>query len=383
MLSMSRAVLSTVAGPAVADAPDTTAAPGALPWPALLALLRGLDHAQSQSPEALATRCGLSVPGVHQGLAALSAHGMAIAHRPSEGYRLQRRPDLLQPGLEPMAAEGFLPWQLMFEDNCDSTNTLLMQRARQGAPHASLLLTEHQTQGRGRRGNAWHSPLGQGLAFSLLWRFDQAPPALSALSLVVGVAVARALHPFAPALRLKWPNDLLLGPAKLGGILVEPSTQPEGPLQVVIGIGLNVGPALASTALPTSSGVAGAVSSGASTGISTDIAADVARRDLPSASLRAADSLQPSRLTVLQQVLRELSLLLPQFAQSGFAPLLPEWQRMDAFRDRAVMLRDAAGRSVQGVSRGVDGVGALVLNTPQGEQRFVAGELSLRPAAGN
>ena len=349
-----------------------------LPWPALLALLRALDQAPCLLPEALATRCGLSVPGVHQGLAALRTHGMAIAHRPSEGYCLQRHPDLLQPGLAPMAADGFLPWQLMFEDSCDSTNTLLMQRARQGAPHASLLLTEHQTQGRGRRGNVWHSPLGQGLAFSLLWRFDQAPPALSALSLVVGVAVARALYPFAPAVRLKWPNDLLLGQAKLGGILVEASTQPEGPLQVVIGIGLNVGPALAGSALPASSGVAGAVSSGTS----TDMAADVARLDLPSASLRAADSLQPSRLAVLQRVLRELSLLLPQFAQSGFAPLQPEWQRMDAFRDRAVMLRDAAGRSVQGVSRGVDGVGALVLDTPQGEQRFVAGELSLRPAAG-
>ena len=374
MLSMSRAVLSTVAGPAVADASDTTAAPGALPWPALLALLRGLDHAQSLSPEALATRCGLSVPGVHQGLAALSAHGMAIAHRPSEGYRLQRCPDLLQPGLEPIAAEGFLPWQLMFEDSCDSTNTLLMQRARQGAPHASLLLTEHQTQGRGRRGNAWHSPLGQGLAFSLLWRFDQAPPALSALSLVVGVAVARALHRFAPAVQLKWPNDLLLGQAKLGGILVEASTQPEGPLQVVIGIGLNVGPALASTVKP--------ASMGAAAGISTDTATDVPRLDLPVASLRAADSLQPSRLAVLQQVLRELSLLLPQFTQSGFAPLVPAWQSLDAFRDRAVMLRDAAGRCVHGVSRGVDGVGALVLDTPQGEQRFVAGELSLRAAAG-
>ena len=104
--------------------------------------------------------------------------------------------------------------------------------------------------------------------------------------------------------------------------------------------------------------------------------------DLPVASLRAADSLQPSRLAVLQQVLRELSLLLPQFAQSGFAPLLPAWQSMDAFRDRAVMLRDAAGRSLHGVSRGVDGVGSLVLDTPQGEQRFVAGELSLRAAAG-
>jgi len=239
-------------------------------------------------------------------------------------------------------------------------------------------LSEHQTQGRGRRGNAWHSPLGQGLAFSLLWRFDQAPPALSALSLVVGVAVARALHRFAPAVQLKWPNDLLLGQAKLGGILVEASTQPEGPLQVVIGIGLNVGPALASRVMPALAAVAG----GTSTETSTDTAADGARRDLPSASLRATDSLQPSRLVVLQQVLLELSLLLPQFAQSGFAPLLPAWQRMDAFRDRAVILRDAAGRSVQGVSRGVDGVGALVLDTPQGEQRFVAGELSLRATAG-
>jgi BirA family biotin operon repressor/biotin-[acetyl-CoA-carboxylase] ligase len=145
-------------------------------------------------------------------------------------------------------------------------------------------------------------------------------------------------------------------------------------LQVVIGIGLNVGPALASTGIP--------ASMVAAAGISADPAADVPRLNWPVASLRAADSLQPSRLMVLQQVLRELSLLLPQFAQSGFAPLLPAWQSLDAFRDHAVMLRDAAGRCVHGVSRGVDGMGALVLDTPQGEQGFVAGELSLRAAAG-
>lgn len=350
-------------------------------WPALLRLLRvmnaayeaGTDVQPLHQAATLAAPCDLSLTAVHQGMAVLREQGIAITQQ-HLGYRLQRQPDLLQPGSDAVSAEGFFPWHLMFEDSCDSTNTLLMQRARQGAPHASLLLTEHQTQGRGRRGNAWHSPLGQGLAFSLLWRFDQAPPALSALSLVVGVAVARALHRFAPAVQLKWPNDLLLGQAKLGGILVEASTQPEGPLQVVIGIGLNVGPALASTVIP--------ASMGAAAGISTDTATDVPRLDLPVASLRAADSLQPSRLAVLQQVLRELSLLLPQFTQSGFAPLLPAWQSLDAFRDRAVMLRDAAGRCVHGVSRGVDGVGALVLDTPQGEQRFVAGELSLRAAAG-
>ena len=89
-------------------------------------------------------------------------------------------------------------------------------------PLPVLIAAEEQTAGRGRRGRRWHSAPGAGITFSLARRVDRPARELAALSLVAGVAVARALHARGvKAARLKWPNDLVVDGAKLGGILVE------------------------------------------------------------------------------------------------------------------------------------------------------------------
>src|SRR5918995_7269139 len=101
-------------------------------------------------------------------------------------------------------------------ERCASTNDLAM---RSSVP--VLIAAEEQTAGRGRRGRRWHSAPGAGVTFSLGRRIRRPPGELAALSLVAGVAAARALHALGvrPA-ALKWPNDLVVGGAKLGGILV-------------------------------------------------------------------------------------------------------------------------------------------------------------------
>src|SRR5512134_3558368 len=123
--------------------------------------------------------------------------------------------------------------ELRVLERCTSTNDLLL-KARPEKP--VLVAAEEQSAGRGRRGRRWHSAPGAGITFSLGRRVRRPVRELAALSLVAGVAVARALHALGmTAVRLKWPNDLVTGDAKLGGILVE--TRNGG--QAVIGIGLN------------------------------------------------------------------------------------------------------------------------------------------------
>jgi BirA family biotin operon repressor/biotin-[acetyl-CoA-carboxylase] ligase len=108
----------------------------------------------------------------------------------------------------------------------DSTNTRLLERARQGDTAACLLVAERQHAGRGRQGRAWQSAPGASLTFSL--GLPLSPQRWGGLSLAVGVALAEALHPL---LRIKWPNDLWTlddhgAPAgKLGGILIETQGQ--------------------------------------------------------------------------------------------------------------------------------------------------------------
>jgi BirA family transcriptional regulator, biotin operon repressor / biotin---[acetyl-CoA-carboxylase] ligase len=118
-----------------------------------------------------------------------------------------------------------------------SSNADLLAVAREGAREGVVLVAEAQTAGRGRMGRRWVSPPGAGLTFSMLLRPYGVPAALLGwLPLLTGAAVAAALPAVIPvAPRLKWPNDVLVGSAKLGGVLAERSGS-----AVVVGIGVNV-----------------------------------------------------------------------------------------------------------------------------------------------
>jgi BirA family transcriptional regulator, biotin operon repressor / biotin---[acetyl-CoA-carboxylase] ligase len=118
-----------------------------------------------------------------------------------------------------------------------STNADLLARAAAGASEGLVLAAEEQRAGRGRMGRVWVAPPRAALTFSLLVRPDTIPPARRGwLPLLAGVAVAAAVRAVASVdARLKWPNDVLAGPAKLGGILAEAVGD-----TVVVGIGLNV-----------------------------------------------------------------------------------------------------------------------------------------------
>lgn len=236
---------------------------------------------------------------------------------------------------------------------CPSTNSLLLQRAEQGAPSGSVLVCENQTAGRGRRGRTWLAPPAGSLTFSLLWRWPPGAPFPMGLSLAVGVAVARGLESLGLSdARLKWPNDVLLNGRKLAGVLVEGVSSRTGGLGVVIGIGLNL-------ALPP---------------------------DFPdTAGLQAADlaaslSPCPSRTEVLAAILGQLAQVLNLFQADGFTALRSEWMRRNAYQDVAVYLGKDDGSREEGTCRGVDEDGALLLEIGGRVTRVLVGDVSLRAA---
>ena len=129
-------------------------------------------------------------------------------------------------------------WQAVeVVDRTGSTNADLLARALGGAPEGLVLAAEEQSAGRGRMGRTWVSPPYAALTFSLLVRPAAVPPARRGwLPLLAGVAVASAVTAVTGVqTRLKWPNDVLAGPAKLAGILAEAAGD-----AVVVGVGLNV-----------------------------------------------------------------------------------------------------------------------------------------------
>ena len=237
---------------------------------------------------------------------------------------------------------------------CDSSNAVLLADAAKGAASGSVVICDRQTSGRGRRGRSWMASPQSSLTFSLLWRFPKLAR-LSGLSLAIGVAITRALATCGvPQARLKWPNDILLpvdgGWGKVGGVLIELSAAAGG-IAAVIGVGLN---------LEVPDGLEGL--------------------DFPAAGL-ADIALPPERHQLLAALLREMVAVLDRFAAEGFPAYAEAWSAQNAFADQRVQLRldDAAVR--EGICRGVDGDGALWLETAAGRERIIAGDVSLRPKA--
>ena len=131
--------------------------------------------------------------------------------------------------------------KLHFSAVTDSTNNDALAAARNGAPHGSVYFADEQMAGRGRGDHAWHSAAGEGLYVSVLLR-PQIPAArLALLPLVAGLAAADAIRSTSDlTVDLRWPNDLLIGPRKTGGILVGAHTEGSAVTFAVVGIGINV-----------------------------------------------------------------------------------------------------------------------------------------------
>jgi len=217
-------------------------------------------------------------------------------------------------------------------ERCASTNAVLLA---EGKPNV-LLAADEQTAGRGRRGRRWHSAPGAGITFSLAVEVKRA---MTGLSLVAGVAAARALRVLGvEQVALKWPNDLLVDGAKLGGILVET----RGRL-AVIGIGINYrrDPALET------------------------------RLRRPLAALDQFIRVERDR--VIERIATSLREALAAFAEHGLEALRAEWEQLHAHAGKRLRVRLADGRVLTGIAHGLDGDGGLRLQTRAGLRAVKSG----------
>lgn len=227
-----------------------------------------------------------------------------------------------------------------------STNADLL--ARIGDLAAPLLLiAEKQTAGRGRAGRAWQSSPEASLTFSLAWKFARQTRDLVGLPLAVGAVLAETLEASGWKAALKWPNDVLLDGRKLAGVLIETASVRDGEgACAVIGIGINL-------AMP------------------EELAA---RIGIPAAGLGAPTDRHALMATLLDNLCDACVL----FDEESFAPFAERWNRRHAHADAAVMITDRAQTLYEGIARGVDESGRLLLDTPAGCVAVTAGDVSLR-----
>jgi BirA family transcriptional regulator, biotin operon repressor / biotin---[acetyl-CoA-carboxylase] ligase len=327
-----------------------------------LAAARATEHDTPLfvSGAALAADFGVTRSAIWKAINRLRALGTeidAITHR---GYRL------ILPS-SPLASEGVIA-QLspatrarLRDGQCmpqtDSTNSMLLKRIGPAPGQFDFLTAEFQSAGRGRRGRNWLAAPGGAICLSWSWCFEGHAAQLGALSLATGVAVLRALDSLGiGGTQLKWPNDLTTARGKLGGILIEMRSEAAGPVQVVIGLGLNV--ALGNEARARIDQLGNTA---------TDLV-ELAGSNRP-----------PARETLVAAVLDHGVAALAQFAQSGLAPFIEEYRAADALAGRAVQIH--GGHDVaSGTARGIDEDGALQVEHAGRIHRIIAGEVSVRGA---
>ena len=203
------------------------------------ALLQALSSAGGSyvSGQQLAETLGVSRAAVHKAAAALTAQGYALEAAPRRGYRLA--------GGDPFCAEaiGDYPAPIYLYDTLESSNRTAKLLALDGAPHGTLVLTAHQSAGRGRLGRRFESPAGKGVYCSVLLRPEMPAANAQTATISAAVAVCRAVKKLCGLeLAIKWVNDLYYQGRKVCGILTEAGTDLEsGQLEwLVVGIGLNL-----------------------------------------------------------------------------------------------------------------------------------------------
>ncbi|MGA2707496.1 MAG: biotin--[acetyl-CoA-carboxylase] ligase [Steroidobacteraceae bacterium] len=330
---------------------------GVVQPPLLVLLADGRLH----SGEGLAEELGVSRAAVWKGVERLRAQGIVVQAEARRGYRLFQPVELLDAGrmraeLGRDVADALHALEIVFD--VDSTNSRLLAAAPPPYGAATVCACELQSAGRGRRGRRWIAPFGASLAMSLAWTFRDAARDLPALSLAVGVAVARALGRVgAHGIGLKWPNDLWFEDKKIGGVLIELRAEAQGPAYVVIGIGINVAlPPGARREIEASDGL---VQIGAVT--------DACR----------ASKAPPSRNRIAGATIDELLRMLAGFEREGFTPFREAWSALDALYGRRVRVL-IGERSIVGLARGVEMDGAFCVDVEGRRQKFSSGEVSLR-----
>ena len=301
----------------------------------------------------IAREIGVSRSLVFQWVKRLRELGVRVKGHPGTGYFLEKVPDILTPDMLRQRLKGSLFGKHIYHFfKIDSTNRVALELGHAGEPEGAVVLAEEQTAGRGRAGRAWQSDRAAGIYVTLLLRPKISPVQAPLLTMMAGLSARAAiLAQIGTAPDLKWPNDLLLGGEKVGGILTEMHAEPSQVRFVIVGIGLNVNQEK----------------------FSGDLASTAT-------SLRIETGRQQSRLELLVRLLREFESGYNRFLREGPAGVTAQFEAVSSFASgkrvrvtsgNATFLGTTAGLSPEGLLqvRRDDGVVVPVISGDVAEAR--------------
>lgn len=314
-------------------------------------IIEFLNRPGPTSGSELGDALGVSRMAVQKRIQALVDIGLPLSASRGVGYVLDDDISLLEASKiqgKFISSIGELVDSVTVLQSVDSTNShLLSKPILNGRAHACL--AESQLAGRGRRGNHWQSAPYRNVMLSISWGFDHWPSTITGLGLAVGLVVAEYLNlQYNAGVSIKWPNDLLIGPDKLAGILIDVAGESTGVCNVVVGIGLNVH--------------------------QPDWSSE---SDYQWCDLRGA-GVNVDRNELAADLISVITAMLSEFAISGFSPLTQRWNGLSSYAGKMVRVGGDASSVIVGRMTGVDETGALLVDVNGEQLRIDDSSVSVR-----
>lgn len=304
------------------------------------------------SGQELCERFQVSRTAVWKVINQLKEEGYEIESVPRKGYRILHRPDkVTAEEVESRLRTQWVGHPVCFRETVDSTNNEARRLAESGAQAGTLVVAEEQTRGKGRRGRSWTMTAGSAVAMTLLLRPEIAPANASMLTLVMGIAVARACRNCCGAkTRIKWPNDIVADGRKICGILTEMSSEIDYINYLVIGAGINT--------------------------FVQDFPDELAQKAV---SLHELTGTRPDRAELIAECMLQFELCYEKFLKTqDMSGLKDEYNALLAGIGSLVRVLEPGGE-YDGVSEGINGRGELLVRREDGTVTEVyAGEVSVR-----
>jgi BirA family biotin operon repressor/biotin-[acetyl-CoA-carboxylase] ligase len=288
----------------------------------------------------IAREIGVSRSMVWQWVRQLRGLGVRVKGKAGTGYFLERVPDILTPDMLRQRLKGSLFGKHIYHFfKTDSTNRVALELGHAGEPEGTVVLAEEQTAGKGRAGRAWQSERAAGIYVTLLLRPRLAPVQAPLLTMMAGLSARTAIEAQTRlAADLKWPNDLILGGKKVGGILTEMHAEPSQVRFVIVGIGLNVNQEKFPGELGTTA-----------------------------SSLRIETGKQVSRLELLVRLLREFENDYNRFLREGPAGVTEKFETVSSYaRGKRVRVTNGSA-SFAGTTAGLGPEGLLLVKRDDGQ----------------
>lgn len=318
-------------------------------------LLMQLDHIGHRSGQELAAHFNVTRGTIHNGIERIEALGVRIERVPGLGYRLIEPLDLLDSqeivnNLALPVANNLHILECLVQ--VDSTNQFAANLPNPPEGNFSAVISEMQTAGRGRRGREWVSPFAANIYLSIVWPLQRSLHEASIVSPYLAVCIVEKLLTLGiPELGLKWPNDIYCQKKKLAGLLIQCIGELSGASKMIIGLGLNVSMSRYRHASIDQEW--------------TDICSNVT-------------NWQCSRNKLAAELINALVDGMYDFENNTVTDLLSRWSRWDVMHNAKVdVLSDQVTQ--QGIARGIDEKGCLLLETKSGLRQILVGDVTLRP----